>query len=251
MQTLVYPTATQECTLIVSATPVLVAGTHEVTFLADLDLGLTPAQKDNTMPFSFPLPYCTQLCGFLLLTHVPTWQFWTLCTGLLILRSGQLSQQKEDATSEQLHAPGTGLCEQQLRDPRLPCDNQAKALQGSPRELQLPVGKPWLWGCSTRVVPRGNNQTHKQEAALQRAASCESICTAQGCCSQKKRMGVGAMQNTADEELLLPDPAPRLDRRHTHTLLWNQCCYPKYQILFPWCGNWYPKFQLGKFSRDQ
>lgn len=38
MQTLVYQAVTQECTIIVSNTPVLVPGTHEVTLLADLDL---------------------------------------------------------------------------------------------------------------------------------------------------------------------------------------------------------------------
>lgn len=61
---------TQECTIIASNAPVLVPGTREITLLADLDL---VDQKDNTTLFSFPLSYSTQLCGFLLLTHVPNW----------------------------------------------------------------------------------------------------------------------------------------------------------------------------------
>lgn len=227
----------------------LVPGTYEVTLLADLDL---VDQKDNTTLFSLPLSYSSQLCGFLLLTHVPTWQSWTLCIDFLILRSGQLSQSREDPTSRATaHSWNRFICGSTRDIPAslvITGPSLRSAAGGSCSCQQGNLGCEAAAHC---VVLRGNHQADKQEAALQWAATCETICRAQRCCPQRKRTAVGATQNTADEELLLPDPAPRPDRGHTIPCSEINALIPRTKSPFPWYGSWYPKFQLVKFPRDQ
>lgn len=124
--------------------------------------------------------------------------------------SGQLSQPREDATSR---AP-------------------AHSWDRPTRKSQPPW---WLWGQGSAAQPQG-------AAAAKGNLGCEAAAhvwspeeitrltsrklpykeqpvvkpsVQHTGAALKRRTGMGATQNTADEELLLPDPAPRLDTGHS------------------------------------
>lgn len=93
-----YTSVTQECTTIVSNTPVLVPGTHEVTLLADLDLVTHHCPKGQHYTL-FPSPTAPSSVVFYYSSMCQPGLCWTLCIAFLILWSGQLSQPRATAHS--------------------------------------------------------------------------------------------------------------------------------------------------------
>lgn len=162
-----------------------------------------------------------------------------LCTAFLILRLEQLTQPREDATS------------------RATACSWNRLISSSTWEIPAsPVGPGPSLCSAARGSWEGAAAASRETSALRLQHTCGPERKYPGwqagsCPTTSSQLSIhlystevllpkeenGSENNTADEELLLPDPAPRLGRGHSTPCSGINAVIPKDQILFPWYGS--------------